>query len=74
MASDDDAVDTDEEELFQFMVEFTARKTGASVSEIQKIMDAAGLHAYGHGGIVDMLEEAGLALKLPWHKMRELMG
>ena len=54
--TEDEDDDIDEEEIFEGMCACTARQTGIPIERVKAIVDAAGLHAFGHCGIVDMIE------------------
>jgi hypothetical protein len=52
--TDEDEID--EEEIWENMLEFAAARAGISVAQVRAIADEAGLHAYGHAGIVELVD------------------
>jgi len=42
--------------LWEKMCEFIAHRVGISVDRVKSILEDNGMHAYGHGGLVEMLE------------------
>jgi hypothetical protein len=54
--TDEDEDAFDDEALFDSMCEVVASQAGISVEQCKAVLEAARYHAYGHCGIVDMLE------------------
>jgi hypothetical protein len=53
---DDEDDNVDDEKIWGWIVDYTARRTGVPIKRVEAILSDAGLSAYNHDGIVDAIE------------------
>jgi hypothetical protein len=57
--------DVDEEGIWETMCKVVAKRTGISIDRAKALLEASGMHAYGHTGLLDAVETVADALELP---------